>query len=162
MSTKCTLKYASTKDFSFHLYSCFVKGYGIDIRFKDYDTTLLIDKKQAEEIIKQLDEKEDIKVENNKGIPMNDDEELNMLLSDRILMPKLYSFEEVRKFVQLAYKRALDDNNILHGEAAKKFIEMVENPPPMSDRQKKFLKECTDLFENTKNGGKINEKNNSK
>ena len=56
MSTKSTIKYASSKDFMFHLYYCFVKGYCIDIRFKDYNTTLLIDKEQAEQIERELNE----------------------------------------------------------------------------------------------------------
>ena len=56
MSTKNTLKYCNTKDFMFHLYYDFVKGYGIDIRFKKFNTTLLIDEEQANSIIKQFDE----------------------------------------------------------------------------------------------------------
>lgn len=75
------------------------------------------------------------------------EEELNILLGDSVLMPKMYSFEEVRKLVKAAYERALDDNNILHGEEAEKFLEQVYNPPPMTDKQKKFLEECTNLFE---------------
>lgn len=52
-------------------------------------------------------------------------------------------------FERKGYIKALDDNNILHGEAARKFIEQVENPPPMSKKQKKFLEECLDLADKT-------------
>lgn len=54
MSTKCSLIYFETEDFMFHMYDCFVVGYGIDIRFKTFETTLLIDEAQAKEIIRQL------------------------------------------------------------------------------------------------------------
>ncbi len=85
------------------------------------------------------------------SLKMDDEEELNILLSDNIFMPKMYSFTEVRKFCKAAYTRALDDNRILHGDDAQKFLEQVYNPMPMSDRQKKFLDECTDLFESSIN-----------
>jgi len=56
MSTKNTLKYANTKDFMFHLYFDNIKGNALDIRFKNFNTTLLIDEKQTNDIIQQLKE----------------------------------------------------------------------------------------------------------
>jgi hypothetical protein len=61
MSTKTTLLYFESKDFMFHLYDCFIKGKGINIRFKDFRTTLLIDDEQAEKILKQVQMIDDTK-----------------------------------------------------------------------------------------------------
>jgi len=56
MSTKSTIKYAESKDLMFHLYYCFVKGYCAEIRIKNFEKKILIDKKQAEQITKELNE----------------------------------------------------------------------------------------------------------
>lgn len=39
----------------FHLFYCPSIGYAIDLRFKDFDTRLLIDKEQAETIKLELE-----------------------------------------------------------------------------------------------------------
>jgi hypothetical protein len=74
MSTKSTIKYSSSKDFMFHLYYCVVKGYCIDIKFKDFYTIFLIDKEQAEQIEREL----------------NDTPELNSRSSDEDSLNKGY------------------------------------------------------------------------
>jgi hypothetical protein len=56
MSTKGTIIYAESKDFEIHLYYCFVKGYAIDIRYKEFNTTCLIDEEQAKQLEKQMRE----------------------------------------------------------------------------------------------------------
>ena len=62
MSTKSTLMYGNTKDVTIHIYFCNVRGHAIDLRFKEFETTLLIDEEQADLLIKQLrDEDEDAK-----------------------------------------------------------------------------------------------------
>ena len=48
------------------------------------------------------------------------------------------------------YNDCLDNHNIVHGEDAEKLIEQVNNPKSISKEQKKFLKECDDVFKSTK------------
>lgn len=58
----------------------------------------------------------------------------------------VYSYEEVKRMVEIAYEIALDEHHILHGESAKEFLEEITNPKPMSEKQKKFLDECTEAL----------------
>jgi len=46
------------------------------------------------------------------------------------------------------YVKALDDNNILHGEAAIKFVKEMAKEP--DEKQKKFLEDCVKLLHETK------------
>lgn len=69
----------------------------------------------------------------------------------------VYSYDEVKKMVDIAYELALDENDIIHGDRAKEFIDEVFNPKPLSEKQKKFLDDCTASYRN-KPIGKTNEK----
>jgi len=72
------------------------------------------------------------------------------------LSEQSYSFDQVLKIIDMAskdgYEKALDDNNILHGEAAERFLkEMKENEERGHDPKKeKFLKECDEIYRKTK------------
>ena len=55
--TKTTMLYAKSDNIMIHIYHCFMKGYSIDIQYKDFNTTLSIEKEQAESLIKQLERK---------------------------------------------------------------------------------------------------------
>jgi len=48
------------------------------------------------------------------------------------------------------YNEALNNNHILHGDAAKEFMEEVIHPKPLSEKQDKFLKECVNTYKTTK------------
>jgi len=85
---------------------------------------------------------------------MNTQTELDLLLDDRILMPKIYNHGEVQKLVKAAYERALDDHKVLHGERAEKLLQEIMNPEPITEGQKEMIKLCEQAQRKKKTGGK--------
>ena len=58
MSTKCTIKYCKTDNFSFHLYNCFRKGYQFSIKVGNMKEAITLDlsEDEAKDISEQLTE----------------------------------------------------------------------------------------------------------
>lgn len=56
-----------------------------------------------------------------------------------------------KKLFDLGYHKAMHDYNVVHGKDAERFLkhmkEMEEKGP--SEKQKKFLEECREMFNNT-------------
>jgi hypothetical protein len=51
------------------------------------------------------------------------------------------------KIYKRGYEQALDDNHILHGEDARRFLDEVEHPKKPTKKQQKFIDECCAIFE---------------
>lgn len=49
------------------------------------------------------------------------------------------------------YNQALDDNHILHGDAAVKFIKEMAKEP--DEKQKQFIYDCLKMMNESKKGG---------
>lgn len=55
-----------------------------------------------------------------------------------------------RNMFDIGYERCMDEHHILYGDDAKRLIDQVMNPKPISEKQKKFIEECLDIAEKTK------------
>jgi hypothetical protein len=55
-----------------------------------------------------------------------------------------------RYWFEKGYHKALDDNHILYGKAAERFMKEVECPRKPSKKQQAFLDKCSKMLKETK------------
>jgi len=58
MSTKSSIKFCDTKNLTFHLYECFVKGHQFSIKVGNMKESIVLDisKEESDQIVKELEE----------------------------------------------------------------------------------------------------------